>query len=153
MEMLLPNAVVETLQYEDMQWFVETAAVNMLTEEVRRPELIDMPTLYGLARMGYDKGTAFVAKINGEPVGAIGGLVLPHVFNPKIICLTEIFWYVLPEYRNTRAGVLLLNEFTSRGNLIADETTLCLLHTSQVNIKSLNKRGYFLGEYAFRKEN
>jgi hypothetical protein len=144
---------VEVLTEADMQWFVETAAVNMLRDEVQREELIDVDTLYKLAQMGLETQTAFVAKVDGVCVGAIGGLLLPNIFNPRLSTLAEVFWYVLPEHRQSRAGLLLLNAFTARGVEVADETTLCLLGSSEIKMKTLEKRGFYLGEFAFRKEN
>lgn len=143
---------VETLTEKDLEWFVEVAAVNMLIEEVKRPELVNIDNMYGLALKGIQDGTGFVVKSNEECVGALGALLLPNLFNPNITTLAEIFWYVLPEYRNTRAGALLLAAFSNKAEEVADEATLSLLGSSEVNIRTLEKRGFLLGEFAFRKK-
>jgi len=78
---------------------------------------------------------------------------LPNVFNPSLTSLSEVFWYVLPEYRNTRSGLLLLNAFDKCGQEQADETNMCLLIGSPVATKSLEKRGFEMKEIAFRKGN
>lgn len=142
---------VEPLKEDDILWFVEVAAVNMLVEEVRRPELVNLEQLYGLSFKGLQEGTAFVVKKDGECVGALGAILLPNLFNPEIRTLAEIFWYVLPSYRNTRAGAMLLNAFDKKAVEVADEATLSLLGSSSINIKTLEKRGFHLGEFAFRK--
>ncbi len=153
METPLPKMIVEPLTEEDLEWFVETAAVDMLRYEVKREELIDIDNLYRLARMGLETQTAFVAKLDGVCVGALGGLLVPNTFNPNLTSLVEVFWYVLPEYRQSRAGLLLLNAYTEKGEEVAFETTLCLLGSSEIKMKTLEKRGFYLGEFAFRKEN
>lgn len=142
---------IVALDNSSLEWFIETAAVNMLTDELKRPELIDLDRLYNLALKGMQDGTAFIAKQGSTYCGVIGGLLHENIFNPKYKTLTEIFWYVLPEYRNGRAGALLLKAFDNRAKEIADDSTLCLLPSSEVNISSLEKRGYKLNEYAFRK--
>lgn len=142
---------IVALDNSSLEWFIETAAVNMLTDELKRPELIDLDRLYNLALKGMQDGTAFIAKQGSTYCGVIGGLLHENIFNPKYKTLTELFWYVLPEYRNGRAGALLLKAFDNRAKEIADDSTLCLLPSSEVNISSLEKRGYKLNEYAFRK--
>lgn len=149
----LHKITVETLTEADIEWFVETAAVNMLRDELKREELINLEGLYNLAYTGLDAGTAFVAKSGDVCVGAIGGLHLPNIFNPNLSSLAEVFWYVLPEYRQTRAGILLLNTFVEKGAEIADDTTLSLLGSSEIKVATLEKRGFLLGEFCFRKVN
>lgn len=147
-----PKFKVEPLTDNDLIWFVEVAAVNMLTHELQRPELIHLEQLYGLALKGLEDGTAFVVKRDDECVGALGAILLPNLFNPTITTLAEVFWYVLPEYRNTRAGSLLLLAFEKKGEEVADEATLSLLGSSKVNLGTLEKRGFHLGEFSFRKQ-
>jgi hypothetical protein len=74
------------------------------------------------------------------------------LFNPDIKTLAEIFWYVSPEHRQTRAGALLLLAFNKKAEEVADEATLSLLSSSEIKIESLEKRGFLLSEFAFRKE-
>ncbi len=153
METQLHKVTVEALSDESIDWFVNIAAVDMLRYEVKRPELINLTQLRYLATIGKDQGTAFVSKIGNVYTGAIGGLLLPNVFNPSLTSLSEVFWYVLPEHRNTRSGLLLLNAFDKCGQEQADETSMCLLIGSPVATKSLEKRGFEMKEIAFRKGN
>lgn len=151
METQLPKMEVVDLDNSNLEWFIETAAVNMLKDELKRPELIDLDRIYNLALKGMEDKTTFLTKQGDIYCGAIGGLLHENLFNPAYKTLTEIFWYVLPEYRNGRAGALLLKAFDNRAKEIATDSTLCLLPSSEVNINSLAKRGYKLSEYAFRK--
>lgn len=143
---------VKELDYEHSQWFVETAAVNMLVYEVRRPELVNIKNLYNLALQGIKDRTAWVAFKEDIPVGALGSLLLPNVFNPELASLAEVFWYVLPEYRRGRAGLLLLDVFDECGKQRAYDSTLSLLDSSEVNDKTLARRGFYLAEKGYRKE-
>ena len=141
---------LETLTFNDYVWCVEVAAVRMLVEEVKRPELVDIKNLYLLASKAVEDGTALIVKKDGIPVGALGALLLPNTYNPNILTLAELFWYVLPEHRKSRVGAMLLNGYVELAKERADEATLSLLNTSKVNYSSLEKKGFQLEEKAFR---
>lgn len=78
----------------------------------------------------------------GKPMGFIGGMIIPHVFNPEIRLLSETFWWVAAEYRGSRAGLLLLNEFVAYGKEIADWVTVALEEKSPVDDRCLTRRGF-----------
>lgn len=87
------------------------------------------------------------------PVGFICGLVMPHLFNPKIKCLSEVFWWVRPEYRMSRAGYLLLKEFVKYGKENCDWVTMTIEDQSPVNPDSLIRLGFKNKEKSFIMEN
>ncbi len=149
----MSRITVDVLKEEDVEWFINTAAIRMLTDELLRPDMINMHQLQVLTERGLAGGTAFVAKSDGVCVGAIAGLLVPNIYNPTMSVLAEMFWYVLPEYRDTRAGSLLLSAFNEKGETCAEETTLSLISSSPVNISALEKRGFLLQEYGFLKRN
>ena len=142
---------VTPLTEQDVIWFVEVAATRMLVEELKRPELINHQHLYALVLNTLKDNTSFIVKKDNKCIGALGALIVPNLFNPSYITLAEVFWYVLPEYRNTRAGLLLLNSFDERARQLASDATLSLLPSSEVGIKSLAKKGFNMEEMGFRK--
>lgn len=152
MEIVMSKYTIETLTDIDVDWFVEVAAINMLEKELKRPELVNKAHLYLLTQKVVAEGTAFIVKCDGTCVGALASILVPNMYNPEIQTLAELFWYVLPEYRNTRAGALLFSAFDDKGEDISDEAVMSLLGGSSVNIKTLEKRGFLLGEHSFRKE-
>lgn len=147
--MQLAKYTIGLLTDSDMTWFVETACVNMLTHEVGRSELVNIDHLYVLSDIVAISETAFIVKKDGIPVGAIAGILSPNLYNPKIMNLGELFWYVLPEHRQSRAGLMLLNAFKDKADEVADESTLSLLTKSKVNIKTLAKKEFQLAEFGF----
>lgn len=150
---VMSKYTVELLKEEDFEWCVEVASVRMLTEEVKRPELVDIPTLYLIVRKMYLDKSAVVAKVDGEYAGAIGGYLHPNILNPNIATMAELMWYVLPEYRRTRVGALLLREYDKITNSSpAHEATLSLLGDSPIKVSSLEKRGFKQEELAFRRQ-
>lgn len=150
--MQLSKYVIEDLQKEDVEWAVEEAATRMLIEELKRPNLVNHTRLYNLTIKTIEQRTVLVAKVDGKPAGIIAGLIIPNLYNPEITECVEMFWYVLPEYRSSRVGLLLLNKFIERGEELADNVTISLLKGSPVNFKTLEKRGFVNTEYGFIKE-
>lgn len=86
-------------------------------------------------------------------MGLIAGIKTPHLFNPKILVLSETFWWVSPRHRASRAGLLLLNAFIDYGKKNCDWITIALEDKSPINEKSLIKRGFRLKERSYLLEN
>lgn len=85
-------------------------------------------------------------------MGFISGMITNHIYNPEIKMLVEMFWWVDPSYRASRAGLMLLNYFTDIGKDYADWIVFTLEHHSPVNEKSLTKRGFKLRERSYLLE-
>lgn len=143
---------LRNLSLDNIQWVVETAAVRMLKEELERPELVNIDSLWRLMSVMLRDGTCWVVEDDGECVGVLGSVLTPSMFNHNYMTLAEVFWYVLPEFRQTRAGVLLLNAVEKKAEEVADELIFSLLPASPLKDCSLEKRGYKMVEKVFRKE-
>lgn len=87
-----------------------------------------------------------------ERVGFIAGVLAPHPLNPDIRVLSELFWWVVPEARGTRAGALLFQAFEGIGQRSADWIIMTLEAHSPVKPETLTARGYRLHERSFLKE-
>lgn len=86
------------------------------------------------------------------PVGLIAGTLAPHPFNPDLTMLCESFWWVAPEHRGSRAGLLLLNEWIKIGKEKADWVTIATEAISPVNERCLTRRGFRLFEKSYLLE-
>lgn len=106
-------------------------------------------TLRGL--MDEDVGCFFVAE-NGQRLGFIAGLLSPHYFNPALLQLTELLWWVSPEHRGSSAGARLLDAFDAFGRAHADWVVFSLEEKSPVNPRALERRGYTLHERSYLLE-
>ena len=93
-----------------------------------------------------EKQVVFVAWKNGDRVGFIAGFLAPHIYNPDITVLSEVFWWVPVKHRGSRAGLLLLRKFTEYGKQNADWVCLGIEDKSPINERTLTKRGYKLFE-------
>lgn len=143
---------VRLVEPKDFPWCAEVAAIRMLTEEVGRPDFVDVPSLYLILNKMYADKSGIVALVDGEYAGAIGGYLHPSIFNPEIAVMAELIWYVLPEYRQSRVGAMLLKAFDEMTEASpAHEATLSLLNTSPIKHSSLEKKGFTVSEQAFRK--
>lgn len=79
---------------------------------------------------------------DGTRVGFIAGIAGPHYFNPEIRVLSELFWWVQPEWRGTRAGALLFAEFMNCGRSRADMVVMTLEEQSPVHEETLLRHGF-----------
>lgn len=100
-----------------------------------------------------EKHVFLIAEKNGDPIGFISGFFTPHLFNPNLKILCELFWFVIPEFRRSRAGSMLLNEYMRFGKENAQWITMALNRFTQVNEQSLLKRGFQLHEKTYLFEN
>lgn len=94
----------------------------------------------------------FVAENGTNAVGFIAGMLSEHPYNPKITVLSELFWWVQPEYRGSSAGARLLRAFEDYGRANADWVVMTLETKSPVDPRSLEKRGFKHFESSFLLE-
>ena len=98
---------------------------------------------YNVFRMVLFNGVGVVALKDERIIGAIGGTYHNNLFNDTVIVLTELFWYVKPEFRGTNAGGRLFLEYEKAGYAGADYMTMTLLDTSVKSLDNgLKKRGF-----------
>lgn len=97
-------------------------------------------------------GYCTVVEWQGEPVGVIAGMLAPHPFNPDLTVATELWWWVTPEHRGSRAGLLLLDDFDAWANANAELVNMTLEAGSPIGDKVLLKRGYQLAEHQYLRE-
>lgn len=107
--------------------------------------------LHGM-RMHIENHILLVAESEVGLLGFVAGMFHPHTFNPSIKVLTETFWWVKEEFRGSRAGLVLLNEFTRIGKMHADWLIFTLEDKSPVNDRCLINRGYYQKERCFMLE-
>lgn len=93
----------------------------------------------------------FVAEKNSLPIGFIAGYFTPHLFNPEIKILNELFWWTQKGHH--RAAFLLLQEYLRFGKSNAQWITLSLNRFTPINEKSILKRGFHEHERTYLLEN
>ena len=88
-----------------------------------------------------------VADMDGcGPVGFIGGWAYPHPFNQAIRVLTLGFWWVVPEHRRSRAGLMLLDSLTEIGVRSYDWVSFAIGADAGISDSTMLRRGFKLRE-------
>lgn len=144
---------------------------------IRRANLLDVPWLlvqlrqfdvfFGAKRSLFPEdnevATAFVeglvttqpffiaADVQGRQ-GFIAGALAAHPYNPEIVVLSELFWWVSPEHRGGSAAARLLHHFIEYGEQNADWIQMTLEAKSPVKEHTLTRQGFALYERSYLKE-
>lgn len=91
-----------------------------------------------------------VAENKSGPVGFVAGLLSPHLYNPEVLCLIELFWWVIPEKRGGIAASKLMDSFIEAGRSHkAQLINFSFNDSTKANPKHLMKRGFRLREQTF----
>jgi len=93
-----------------------------------------------------------IAEKDGKRVGFVAGYITPHLFNPSIKILNELFFWVIPELRGHGIGTVLMNAYIDFGKKNAQWTTFSLNRFTKTNDRSLLKRGFHEHERTFLLE-
>jgi len=74
-----------------------------------------------------------------------------HIPFTTNIVIEELAWYVLPEHRHSRAGLLLLNYWENEVRLQKEEGTIIagIMHTMHQSPVDLIKRGYVVSDTTY----
>lgn len=105
--------------------------------------LFDIDSAEGIVQGWIENHLVFVAE--KETVGQLGfiiGAITPHLFNPKVVVLTELLWWVDPQFRKTRAGYLLLKQFVEWGKENTDWITFSVQTITPIKETTLKKFGF-----------
>jgi len=100
-----------------------------------------------------DKGMVFVAE-NAQVTGFILGLPFPCPLNRMKTMVSELAWWVDPEYRNTSAGIRLLQtlERAAKAYGSISLTMICLESLEPEKIQGIYERiGYNQTERSFMR--
>lgn len=129
-----------------LQYAQDFMAYYPVPLEYKLEELAD--TLISIA----EKGIFLIAEKDGEVMGGLGGVIVPHHYSPATLMATELFLWVNEEHRNSTVGPRLLKEFEE---FAAECGCTHISMTSTVrtpNFKNyLNKKGYTEAETAYLK--
>jgi len=112
----------------------------------------------GMIRLMKDH-VVLVAERPTALVGFIAGVVTPHIMNPHVMVLAELFWWVEPSARGASAASELLDAFVKEGEKRdengkkrVDWITFGLMTKTKVKEAGLQRRGFTLFEKAYLRE-
>jgi predicted N-acetyltransferase YhbS len=80
-------------------------------------------------------GASFVAQVDNEIVGILLSMRVPELWQPNIIRLRELAWFVQEEYRHTTIGARLFSAYKNAAETMRNEGkisgyTMTKLHNS-----------------------
>lgn len=84
----------------------------------------------------------FMVEKAEKPIGFICGLVMPHIYNPKITVVYTSFFWVEEAYRKTRAAYMLISEYVKYSKQICKWVFLSIDSKTIIKDSSLNKFGF-----------
>lgn len=146
------GVTVRHAEERDIDWLVGQLRNFSLAAETKRQlfedEAYARTSLSGMVR----DHLVLVAEEPGRRMGFIAGLAAPHPYNPRIMVLSEAFWWVDPAARGTRAGAMLLSQYVAWGREHCDWITMTLERSSPVRDESLTRRGFVPQERSFLME-
>lgn len=144
----MSNWTVRYAGEADKEWvkaqckaFLGTLPVSVPYDDARMDVLWATPGL-----------SCIIAERDGVPHGLGVYTTMPHLFNPAVLTFTELVWWVCPEFRGTRAGLILLDAMDK----IAASCDIAVFSTesnSPITSRALTKRGYMPQEQSFVKRN
>ncbi len=147
------NIKVRLASLDDLDWLASQSKLFCEFFGTKRSLFKDEAHTRACLKNTIENHILFVAeRTDVGLVGFIGGIVMPHIFNPDITCLIETYWWVAEEYRGTRAGLMLLNEFVEYGKAHTDWVLMTLESGSPVSDRCLLKRGFQLKEQNYLLE-
>lgn len=137
---------------QDIEWIVSELEAFSNFYGSDTPVFGGVPHVTALVETLISSHLMLVCDDSGTNTGLIGGFLGPHLFNPKITVLTELFWWVPEQHRGSKAGRMLLDAFQDFGKKHATWTTMTLEADSPVPESTLTKRGFVLKERNFYME-
>lgn len=100
-----------------------------------------------LAEIMAGKGVLYVAEVDNKLIGMIMAIVMPSIWSPKHFFLTELAYYVQPEYRMGTAGHRLLHRYLDEAIAMKEDGRVTNFFISKmVNSPNLN-----YGKFGFQK--
>lgn len=145
------QTIVRDATPDDLEWLIGEL----------RDFAVFMDTRYPLFDEAYSRRTfptlfadhvVLIAEREGERQGFVAGLLSPHPFNPALVILQELFWWVAAPHRHSRAGLLLLNALVEVGRAKAQWVLVSVEANSPVREATLLRRGFRLKERSYLLE-
>lgn len=128
---------------------------NEFIEEAKHPSGLVPKRFFPVWVKAIREGVGeFYVALDGEKmIGVLGAFFAPELFSGELQA-QEAFWFVTESARNTRAGLLLLNEF-EKDAVSRNCKSILMVHLDLPNAPALSKlygrRGYIACEKFYRK--
>lgn len=143
---------VRAALHEDKPWILDQLQAFSQFFDSARPLFPTMEYADSLLSVLIETQLFLVSRDENGLTGFIAGFIAHHPLNPDITVLNELFWWVKPECRGSRAGLLLLRAYEDYGKQHAHWIVMTLEADSPVHPDTLIRRGFRPKETTFLKE-
>ncbi|MCA9339375.1 MAG: GNAT family N-acetyltransferase [Candidatus Saccharibacteria bacterium] len=137
---------------DDESWILEQSAEFSKTYPTKLNLADNLPYMKLLFKNLIQEHVLIIAEMGSTRMGFIAGMKAPHHFNPDLKVLSELLWWVCPEFRGSRAGSALLEDFIAIGKDTCDWITFTIEEQTPISDKSLIKRGFKPTEQSYLLE-
>lgn len=141
---------VRYAEMRDKEWVIDEAAKRTIFEDLQKPELFN-PTqlgkLFDIAILGEH---SYICEKDGQPIGLVAGIQHGHIFNPEVLMISTLFWYVLPEHRTGRAAYQLISSYKKSVDMVGLECVFAIQEYSQAKANTFLRLGFTHGEGVFK---
>jgi RimJ/RimL family protein N-acetyltransferase len=137
---------------DDIQWILKQTSdfADFYGSKIRLDD--DKEHGYELIRNLVENHVVFVFEQNGNKKGFIAGMITPHHFNPNILTLCELLWWVPEDYRSLGVGKILLDAFVNFGKENCDWITFTMEENTPASDKPLLDYGFKFKEKTYLLE-
>lgn len=145
--------IIRPYKTTDLEWLVKELETFSSEYGTKKSLFVDSMTTECLVEEIAENHVMFIAETDkGELAGFISGFQYPHPFNPSIKMLSENFWWVDKNHRNSRAAAMLLKRFIEFGKKHFDQIVMVIEDQSPVDEKHFLKKGFKLKEKSYLLE-
>jgi hypothetical protein len=136
----------------DLDWLMDECVAFSKTYDSKYSLVGNMEYALKFMKNLVQSHLVLISEVNDVPTGFIAGMVQPHHFNPEIMMLSELLWWVKVEHRGGLSGAALLDAFIAWGKEHCDWITFTIEKTTPISDAPLLKRGFRLTEKAYLME-
>lgn len=146
------HVVVRRATFDDVNWIIPELKKFSNFFESKHQLFSDDEFVGDYIEDKIENHVVLVAEINNEPAGFMSAFKMPHPYNPSIRLLSESAWWVIEEYRGTRAGHMLFKEMVDIGKRECDWILMTIEDKSPVSDGYFLKQGFRFKEKSFLME-
>jgi hypothetical protein len=143
--------MIRVARVQDLPWFLTEAA--KFIEYHPSLKNADEGYLAEVLTKIIEEGLCLVAVEGMDIIGTIGGIVFPNYFDPSLVQLTELFWWVEEEHRGKKDSLRLFKLFESEAKMFGATQVIMTTTSHTPHLKKIFERsGYSEHECSYVKE-
>jgi hypothetical protein len=136
----------------DIEWLLEECIAFSKAYESKHDLCGNLPYAVKFLENLVNNHLVLICYDGEVKTGFIAGMIQPHHFNPDMLMLSELLWWVKKEHRGGLSGSKLLDDFIAVGKEHCQWITFTIEKGTQISDEPLLKRGFVMTEKAYLLE-